>query len=530
MSPRRNRGKPVRDLKIFLLKEGVSNDPSFLFGDNLEQLNISDIGVLYYKPSFFGKARWLNFFGSHIPTEKEKDFMNSSSRAALVVPVLDRLFVLSFGYGRYLLKDGVWDPRFGIKTTLNLIEPNSLRSIDKTTLGSVPLHSREQLSRSGSARDFGINFDEDIVRAVTGKSKIPELGTTVSGSDVLAVSVKCELEDVSILLKSYLEYSQKKDYQKEFSWIDQVHELTDKTITEKLNKTLVKKIKAEDTDNIWLAVPGIIDWFGVGGFKYTDKDNEALQDDLDLSDFFNTVRDKNSIDINFLRQRRIYFYRSENEAIPVEWSVLKCLYAEIDLDGQKYILTDQSWYQISPSFVDEIDRACDSIPKCKIIFPDYVIATHGVVGNNEGELGYNKEVVNVDINSRTLFDRKNITYQGITPIEFCDIYTAAKQLIHVKRYGGSSSLSHLFQQGTVSAELFAGESRFRQGVNKILPATERVSADEIDPRVYEVAFLVINKSDKQLKLPFFSKVTLRGAIRRLRAYGYKVSFSRAKSI
>lgn len=520
----------MRDLKIFLLKEGTANDPSVLFDNAVEQINISDIGTLYYKPSFFGKAKWLSLFGTHIPNEKEKDFMNSSSRAALIVPVSDRLFVLSFGYGRYLLKDGIWDPRFGIKTTLNLIESDSLRSIDKTTLGSVPLHSREQLSRSGSARDFGINFDEDIVRAVTGKSKVPELGMRVSGSDVLAVSVECELEDVPNLLKSYLEYSQKKDYQKEFSWIDQVQELTDKTIIEKLNDALVEKIKVGDTDNIWLAVPGIIDWFGVGGFKYTGKDKEALHDDLDLGDFLGTIRDKNALDINLLRQRRIYFYRSENEAIPVKWSVLKCLYAEIDLDGQKYILTDQSWYQISRSFVDEIESACGSIPECRIAFPDYIVTTHGVVGSNEGELGYNKEVVNVDTSSRTLFDRKNISYQGITSIEFCDIYTNIKQLIHVKRYGGSSSLSHLFQQGTVSAELFAGESRFRQEVNKILPTTERVNVDEIDPRAYEIAFLVINKSDKQLKLPFFSKVTLRGAIRRLRAYGYKVSFSRVKSI
>lgn len=520
----------MRALKIFLLKEGARNDPLEIFSELVEEIDIPEIGKLYYKPSFTKPAPWLDLFGVHVPSEKARDFMNSSSRAALVVHVAGRLFVLAFGYGRYLLKDGICDQRFGIKTTLNLIESNSLRSIDKTTLGSVPLHSREQLSRSGTPHDFGINFDEDIVRAVTGKSKDATLGAIVSGSDVLAISVKCELDDLLGLLKNYLEYSQKTDYKKDFSWIDKVHELTDKAVIEKLNAELVGNIKKEKTDHVWLAVPGVIDWIGIGGFRYTNKDVEPLRDDLDLDEFLSTVRDKNFIDIDFLHQRRVKFFRSDNGAVPVEWSVFRCLYAEINLDGEKYILTDQNWYQISKDFVDEVEQSCNAIPACSISFPDYTLATHGAAGSNEGELGYNKEIVNADNGSRTLLDRRLVTIKGLTPVEFCDVYTNAKQLIHVKRYGGSSSLSHLFQQGAVSAELFASESRFRQEVNSLLPHSERVDVNTIDPRSYEVAFLIVNKSDKEFRLPFFSKVTLQSVARRLRGYGYKVSVSNAKSI
>jgi len=45
--------KPIRDLKIFLLKEGVTNDAQSLFQDAVEHIDIPNIGVLYYKPSFF---------------------------------------------------------------------------------------------------------------------------------------------------------------------------------------------------------------------------------------------------------------------------------------------------------------------------------------------------------------------------------------------------------------------------------------------------------------------------------------------
>ncbi len=525
-----NEDKPTRDLKIFLLKEDVPNDPSELFSSAVEQIQIPGVGVLYYKPSFADKARWLDLFRIHVPEDRLRHFYNSSSRAILIVPVDDRLFALAFGYGRYLLKDSVWDPRFGIRTTLNLIQPDSLRSIDKTTLGSVPLHSREQLSRRGTANDFGINFDEDIVKAVTGKSKIFDLGTTVSGSDVLAITVQCELEDIPSLLRSYFEYSGKDDYKKDFGWIDYVHELTDKTKIACLDENLIEKMRINDTDHVWLAVPNIIDWFGIGGFKYTKKESEPLHDDLDLEEFLDTVRDVDDISIDFLKHRRVSFFHSENEAIPVEWPIYKCLYAEIDLDGERFILTDQNWYRIDTDFVREVETACNLIPQCGIQFPDYNLAEHGANGSNKGELGYNETIVTENPLSRVLLDRKLVSLKGITPIEFCDVYTTEKQMIHVKRYGGSSSLSHLFQQGTVSAEFFASDSRFRSEVNQKLPEGRRVPEGEIDPHNYEVVFLVVSKSDRPLKLPFFSKVTLRGAARRLKGYRYNVSLSKVQTV
>jgi len=209
-------------------------------------------------------------------------------------------------------------------------------------------------------------------------------------------------------------------------------------------------------------------------------------------------------------------------------SVLKCIYAEVDLDGSKYILTDQSWYQISADFVKEVEDTCNLIPECTTIFPDYEISVHGIEGSNEGEAGYNKTLVSADNTNRTLFDRNLISWSGITSIEFCDVYINSKQLIHVKRYGGSSSLSHLFQQGAVSSELFVSEQRFRNKVNELMPESERT--ETVDPHKYEVVFLIINKSEKLLKLPFFSKVTLKSIARRLQTYGYRVSLSRVKSV
>ena len=54
--------------------------------------------------------------------------------------------------------------------------------------------------------------------------------------------------------------------------------------------------------------------------------------------------------------------------------------------------------------------------------------------------------------------------------EFCDLYTVDKDICHVKKYGQSGVLSHLFAQGVVSGELFRSDIKFRQKVNQKLPA------------------------------------------------------------
>jgi uncharacterized protein (TIGR04141 family) len=60
-------------------------------------------------------------------------------------------FVIAFGVGRHLLKDGVIEERFGLKVVLNSVGRDSFRSIDKTTLGSVPTAGDILISRDNQA-------------------------------------------------------------------------------------------------------------------------------------------------------------------------------------------------------------------------------------------------------------------------------------------------------------------------------------------------------------------------------------------
>ena len=115
-----------------------------------------------------------------------------------------------------------------------------------------------------------------------------------------------------------------------------------------------------------------------------------------------------------------------------------------------------------------------------------------------------------------------------SPIEICDLYTKNKEFVHIKHYGGSGVLSHLFNQGVVSAELFSMHSSYREKMNDKLPVEFRVKNPDqpIIPEEYTVIFGIISDTKDALEIPFFSKVSLRNSYHRLKLYRYEVYFQK----
>ena len=125
-----------------------------------------------------------------------------------------------------------------------------------------------------------------------------------------------------------------------------------------------------------------------------------------------------------------------------------------------------------------------------------------------------------------LMDRKEVMIGGgRSRVEFCDLYSKDKKIIHVKKYGGSSVLSHLFSQALVSGDCFLHEAEFREDVNKLLPPGFKF-ADTVAqplPKDFEICIAVMSKEKGALELPFFSKVSFKHAVKALHNLGYKVT-------
>ena len=139
---------------------------------------------------------------------------------------------------------------------------------------------------------------------------------------------------------------------------------------------------------------------------------------------------------------------------------------------------------------------------------------------------YNEDFRNSNRAKLVLVDAKNINHGGgYSKIEFCDVYSIDKEMFHIKRYSGSSVLSHLFAQGCNSARRLLSDDTFRKKVNAIIPKSfELPVSDSPNASDYTVIFGIISERAGEVpaNLPFFSKLTLMRAANELRLMGIKV--------
>src|SRR5690606_16822903 len=95
--------------------------------------------------------------------------------------------------------------------------------------------------------------------------------------------------------------------------------------------------------NIWLAIPEIIQWDLVKGFCYTNG-GKRIHSDIKLSEFLKTVEDDRAINLEILKQRHVFCVDEDHNKVFKSWPIYKCIYSEIDHEGNKYILNDGKWF------------------------------------------------------------------------------------------------------------------------------------------------------------------------------------------
>lgn len=504
-------------ITVFLISE-AAKEIDQIIEPGATEIKIDGIGSFFSIDSSIYQPDWVkDFFGDQIG-DKFK-IRTASSRGLLLVPFGDgaakRFFAVAFGHGRHYLQEGVIDDRFGLKVVLNTVERNSLRSIDKTALGSLPKQSREQMSGEGEFENFGVDIEQDLVNSVTGRSKDPRLGKVITGKDALTFSAKVDLSNIKDFLPILLDRFNSKDYQAEFDWIDQIKDVRNSKLAAKLDDWLLSTLKSIDHSKVWMAPPAVLDWVDVKGFSYSPGKKANSFEDMALADLLAQFEGK-EITLEGIRSKRVFVRSAKSDDIFASWGAYRCLYAEAEVDGTTYVLNNGRWYEIAKGFADQVLKEFKEFPPATVALPNY---------NHANEGAYNLAVPAV-LGGSVCLDLQLISHGGgRSKIEFCDVKTAAGELVHVKHYGGSAQLSHLFNQGVVSAELYLQDPEFREKLNNILPDGHKLADPTARPNAadHEIVFAIISQSKNPLEIPFFSKVSLRNARRRLRGYGYKVS-------
>lgn len=503
---------PVR---VILIKDNPDFDEAIDLPSMYRSKTYPDSSAkLFWKtPPTNNTPKWVrNIF----PADQDlhEELTTRSIAAVLLIKHSGRLFAVTFGYGRTLLKQELIETRFGLKVVLNRVKPDSLRSVDTKSLDGFLTHNREQTPILSPITSFGIDIEKDFIKAVTGISNEPLLGETITGTDSFFASLEFTLQDYQPVLDSLLAAYNDTRYRDNFEFVDNIEEVPKHQI-EALDAQLIQKIVEDDKDHIWLAPPDIMDWEDHGGFSF--KKSGVTYDDIGLDDYLQEmVSDLQGLTVAKLRRDKILKWSASYSVQDVKWTIYKCLYAEIADGDKRFILSDGRWFEVNEDFVQKTNQYLqdnlddwDGEP-----FPAY---NSGEMAQEDqgvkGEARYNRDVAAEQ--HYTLTDRETIIHGGANSrIELCDLYKP-DLYIHVKRYTRSSGLSHLFNQGKVSAELVCSDTEFRaKAISKIqeLGGTTSLTGERPDMTGTHIVFGIVSGSRGELRLPFFSQVALKNAI------------------
>ncbi len=280
------------------------------------------------------------------------------------------------------------------------------------------------------------------------------------------------------LLKLY----KSKSYQSNgFDWIDNLEQVADTDLLDKLETKLDTILQAADS-KISLALPEGVGLEGAKSFAYSTKGEHTFLRFQDL-----VKESKSTLTWKSLSHRKLTVRDSTDTLRTI--GLHKCLVTQVELAGfGTFVLADGLRYSVASNWIKQVDADVDTIPKL-VGLPPFT-AEH----KTENDWCQTAAAQLSKHGPGAILDRKNIFFGGKqSQIEFCDYFDGAR-IIHAKRYSGAPSMSHLFAQARASAEGWGRfESSFRQKVNVKLPDKLKLPnpKDILDTTKYTIVLAII---------------------------------------
>lgn len=200
---------------------------------------------------------------------------------------------------------------------------------------------------------------------------------------------------------------------------------------------------------------------------------------------------------------------------------------EVIYKKKTYVLFSGEWYCIESKFFDAVEKDYQAL-----LGVSFHLKTKA---KNEQEL-----ISELDKNSNLLnLDKVKASPSGAkgANLEPCDFLSRRKEFIHLKDGHGSAPISHLWNQGLVSAESFIRDDVFRKSMRDSAIKRQKAAKkskfelllpdgrSKVTSTDYKVVFGIMRhpyQRSKRLGLPFFSKVSLRAVASRIQLMGYAV--------
>ena len=194
-----------RNFSVYLLKNGFNAQNSLKEDHHLVRLDEADTnipagGIMYYGQNSTRAPWWKKYWGI------SQDLRQTSVSAIVFLPVNGWWFSITFGASYHNLKENSYEYDFGLRTTLNTLDPEKIKSTD-LLIPETAKRQRIQIPNASSLTYFDFNTDESIVKRLTGavKEEYRNLLRNATGSSSLRFATACEANELINLCSHLLE-------------------------------------------------------------------------------------------------------------------------------------------------------------------------------------------------------------------------------------------------------------------------------------------------------------------------------------
>lgn len=491
-------------------------------GEPVEAANLPDGGRMYVFENEPDAPWWVNYWGANVQLEQ------ASKGAIVFLPVNKRVFAFTFGTGFHHLEPAAYVYDFGLRVTLNSVQPEGILSTDSLAPANAQRQRTQMPTPSGLA-EFDFDGDRVVIKRMTGRVEkgITKPFSQATGAESLRIGLDVNADQLTKVCKQLLTLYNKKDYEEIFPTIDNLKPEKNPDVVAKLRDDLCKRL-INRSPGIDITVPDIIDFEKVGGCRFSGVGSSGVYNDVTVSSYYDylnahsVVLDKKNVDQIMTHKLILVDGTDDDAGVLKQFPLFKCILCEIEKDGDIYHFSDGEWYRFKKGFVSNMRQELNKyFVKCTL--PDYA-------HENEGE--YNEDVVKKN-GKYVCLDKKNIAPKGLTPVEPCDLYSVEKghaTFSHIKRHTRSAQLSHLFNQGANSIELIKLEpkslKRMEENIESNIGANDKkLYVGAVSGNKLKVVYGIVTHKDMRAKsknLPLFSCISLRNAIHKLRLAGVEI--------
>lgn len=510
-------------IKVYLFKDEEKNCDSFFKEKGRRLTRINTAGKEVFCDSTPGNnPRWVDsFFNS---PEEMLLLVNRSAcccyKETITYEDMSYSFLISFGGADAKVDENKFVDDFGIRVGFNLID--KVASVTKSNIATTNSKNKEVSNRKSNLNDFVFDYENDLLDSIT----IKPVENNISNSNFIcsksiSFATNCNINNIKDTLIEIIKAYKSEKYKDKYEFIDNIKCVKDKAIITRVQEEVIRLLKNKDFNKVWFGSPNFDDFEYISYFDV--KTNGRLYEIADLyvdeiSEFINFES------YNQLRRIRVYPIYDDNRPIDII-TLEDCLYGDIELDGSQYVINSNKIYCINKDYSDKINKEYDEIINTLSIESPFDVITYSCENEfNRKASESSDSIINMDTNFYQI-NKNNI--------ELCDLYDKKKNYFyHIKVFGSSALLSHLFRQMINAASIYKNDG------SKVISYFKEKDNNQVDLPDWSddftfIAGILSKEPDKAFKsLPFFSKMTLISTFKEFRLINckYRIMFIRANKI